>query len=176
MQYEVDLDADRRELQYPDGINVRLRDHGFRFPAELPAEALDPLFSDDLDLVGLLADLAQTSKGSAVGDGIELLFRRPNLPKKFFEAVKQTYQVLLGEEAYERFLSVKPSISEYVRLTKALASLYGVELGKSFGLAGSFATGSAEATSKPTSPDTTSSTPEESGSDPDNQDSSEFGA
>ncbi|MER6232579.1 hypothetical protein ACFUC2_05285 [[Kitasatospora] papulosa] len=176
MSFVIDLDADRREVQYPDGIDVRLRDHGFRFPAELPAEALDPLLSDDLDLVGLLADLASTQKGSVAGDAIELLFRRPNLPKKFLDAVKETYRILLGEETFERFLSVRPSISDYIRLTKALANLYGVELGKSFGLDGFFETGSGEATSKPISPGTTSSTHEESGFAPDSQASSESGA
>ncbi|MFB8026026.1 MULTISPECIES: hypothetical protein [unclassified Streptomyces] len=173
MQYEIDLDADRREVQYPDGINVRLRGHGFCFPAELPADALDPLLSDDLDLVGLLADLTVTSKGSAVGDAVELFFRRPSLPKNFLSAVKETYKVLLGDEPFDRFLSVRPSISDYVRLTKALASLYGVELGKSFGLDGSSTPKSDEATSKPTSPDTTSSTPEDSGSAPGSPGSSE---
>ncbi|MFF4188106.1 hypothetical protein ACFYZ9_33420 [Streptomyces sp. NPDC001691] len=170
MAYVLDLDAERREITYPDGIDVRLNGHVFRFPAELPADALDPLLADDLDLVGLLADLAKAEGGSAAGDMIELLFRRPSLPKKFLAAVKETYRILLGEEPYERFLSVKPSMADYVRLTKALVKVYGVELGKSFGLGGSSAT-SGE-TSSPTSPDTTTSTPDSSGADPDSPASS----
>lgn len=174
MQYDIDLDAERREVQYPDGINLLIHGHGFRFPAELPADALDPMLSDDLDLIGLLGDLAKAQGGSAVGDTIELLFKRPKLPKKFLDAVKATYLVLLGEEAFERFLSVRPSIGDYVRMTKGLAKVYGVDLGKLFGLGGS--SESDEETSKPTSPDTTTSTHEESGSAQDSPDSSESAA
>ncbi|WP_167163004.1 hypothetical protein [Streptomyces sp. MBT27] len=170
MSLVIDLDAERREIQYPDGIDVRLRGHVFRFPSELPAEALDSLLSDELDLVGLLADLAKSAGGTAVGDTIELLFKRPTLPKRFLAAVKDTFRVLLGEEPFERFLSVQPSISDYVRLTKALARVYGIELGKSFGLGASSATSGG--TSSPTSPDTTTSTPDSSGADPDSPASS----
>uniref|UniRef100_UPI003F49B15E hypothetical protein n=1 Tax=Streptomyces sp. CA-136453 TaxID=3240050 RepID=UPI003F49B15E len=164
MAYVLDLDAERREITYPDGIDVRLNGHVFCFPPELPADALDPLLSEDLDLVGLLTDLAKTDGGGTTGDVVELLFKRPFLPKQFLAAVKATYRILLDEEPYERFLSVKPSIADYVRLTKALVKVYGVELGKSFGLGVSSATDGE--TSSPTSPASTGSTPGSSGSGP----------
>ncbi|MGW0562956.1 hypothetical protein ACWDZ4_20610 [Streptomyces sp. NPDC003016] len=171
MQYDIDLDAERREVQYPDGFNLLIRGHGFHFPAELPADALDPLLSDDLDLVGLLGDLAKAQGGSAVGDVIELLFKRPRLPKKFLEAVKDTYLILLGEEAFERYLSLHPSIGDYVRMTKRVSRVYGIDLGKLFGLGGS--SESEGETSNPTSPDSTTSTHEESGSAQTSPDSSD---
>ncbi|MER6616264.1 hypothetical protein [Streptomyces xantholiticus] len=169
--YEIDLDAERREVQYPDGINVRLRDHGFRFPAELPADALTPLLSEELDLMGLLGDLVRSQSGGSTWEVIDLVLRRRDLPRQFDQAVKDTYKTLLGEEAFERFLSISPSIGDYVRLTKALAKLYGVELGKLFGLGDS--SKNAGEMSSPTSADsTTDSTPAEPGAAPAIPDSS----
>ncbi|MFG2986260.1 hypothetical protein ACGFYQ_34250 [Streptomyces sp. NPDC048258] len=170
MPYVIDLDAERREVQYPDGIEVRFNKNAFLFPAELPAAALDPLLSEDLDLVGLLTDLARTEGGSVGGDVIELLFKRPSLPRKFIDAVKAIYVICLGEEHFERFEDANPSIPDYFRITKALATVYGVELGKLFGSADS--SESDGETSNPTSPDTTTSTPEASGSAPASPDSS----
>jgi hypothetical protein len=174
MQYDIDLNAlraaERREVQFPDGITVHLNNHAFRFPAELPAAALDPLLSDKLDLLGLLADLARSQSGGTTWDMVEMLFKRPALPKNFLDAVYATYENLLGAEEYERFESVQPSVADYFRLTKALSRLYGVQLGKLFGL-GSSSESDSE-TSSPTSADTTVSTPEESGSSHPSQDSS----
>lgn len=163
MTFVIDLDAQRREVQHPHGIPVLFCEEQYLFPAELPADALDPLLSDDLDLVGLLADLVSTDSGSAVGEVIELLFKRPKLPKQFLAAVRQTYAILLGEEQYARFIAARPFISDYIRLSTALIRVYGVDLGKLFGSADSSANDGA--TSSPTSPATTDSTPEASGSD-----------
>lgn len=170
MSFVIDLDAERREVQYPHGIPVLFCDEQYLFPAELPADALDPLLSDDLDLVGLLADLMRTDSGSAVGEVIELLFKRPRLPAQFLAAVRETYAILLGEEQHARFTAARPFISDYIRLTTALIRVYGVDLGKLFGSADS--SSSDGATSSPTSPASTDSTPEASGSDLDNPDSS----
>ncbi|MYW67132.1 hypothetical protein GTY65_24135 [Streptomyces sp. SID8379] len=167
MSFVIDLDAERREVQYPNGIPVLFGGEQFLFPAELPAEALDPILSDELDLTGLLMEIV----GSADGDGdagyreiVNALFRRPKLPRRFLGAVRDVYAILLGDEQYDEFLKARPSIGDYVRLTTGLARVYGVELGKLFRSAGSSNTDGA--TSSPTSADSTESTPDESGSAP----------
>jgi hypothetical protein len=171
MSFVIDLDAERREVQYPDGIPVLLFDEQWMFPAEIPADALDPLLSEELNLVGLLGDLVNSSASSAVGEVVELLFSRPALPKQFLNALYETYALLLGEEQYARFVQERPFITDYIRLTKALIPLYGVDLGKSFGLGSSSA--SDGETSSPTSADSTSSTPEVSGDAPESAASSD---
>ncbi|MFE6639476.1 hypothetical protein ACFVFT_38065 [Streptomyces tendae] len=171
--YVIDLDAERREVLYPDGIPVRFRGEQFIFPAELPAAALDPILSEELDLVGLLGDVIASADGDAgVQDVVAALFRRPTLPLKFLEAIRKTYAILL-EGQHQDFLDRKPSVPDYVRLTTGLARVYGVELGKLFRLGAS--SGSDSQTSNPTSPDTTASTPDASGFVPDNPASSESG-
>ncbi|MCD9904635.1 hypothetical protein LUR56_40185 [Streptomyces sp. MT29] len=163
MSYAIDLVAARREIQNPHGIMVRLTEEiSVRFPAELPMEALDPILSDDLDLVGLFGDVLATSDGEVgVTETIAALIRRPALPRKFLAAIRKTFEILLGDE-HEEFLEAKPSAPDYVRLTIGLAQVYGVELGKLLRSAGSSESDSP--TSSPTSPDSTESTPDESGS------------
>ncbi len=171
MSFVIDLDAERREVRYPDGIPVKFGGEQFIFPAELPAEALDPILSEELDLVGLLGDIIESSDGDAgVTEVVTALFRRPALPRKFLDAIRQTYAILLRDQ-YEGFLKQRPFIGDYVRLTTALTRVYGVELGKLFRSVGSSANDSQ--TSNPTSPATTDSTQEASGSDQDSPDSSE---
>lgn len=170
MSYVIDLDAERREVQYPDGIPVKFAGDQFIFPAELPAEALDPILSDELDLVGLLGEVIDSAEGDAgVKEVVNALFRRPSLPRKFLAAIRETYAILLGEQ-YATFLENRPSIGDYVRLTTGLTRVYGVELGKFFRSDGSSESDSP--TSNPTSPATTGSTPDASGSAPDSPDSS----
>src|SRR4051794_25959641 len=162
MSFVIDLDAERREVQYPDGIPVRLGGEQFIFPAELPAEALDPILSDELDLVGLLGDVIDSAEGDAgITEVVTALFRRPSLPRQFLAAIRETYAILLREQ-HEDFLKQRPYIGDYVRLTTSLTRVYGVELGKLFRSADSSANDSQ--TSKPTSPDSTGSTPDASGS------------
>ncbi|MFF4543605.1 hypothetical protein ACFY1J_05070 [Streptomyces sp. NPDC001406] len=171
MSFVIDLDAERREVQYPDGIPVKFGGEMFLFPAELPAEALDPILSDELDLVGLLGEVLESSDGDAgVKEVVNALFRRPSLPRKFLEAIRKTYAILLGDQ-HEEFLKRRPFIGDYVRLTTGLTKVYGVELGKLFRSADSSESDSE--TSSPTSPGTTESTPDASGSAPDNPDSSD---
>ncbi|MFI1201606.1 hypothetical protein ACH4VR_19505 [Streptomyces sp. NPDC020883] len=172
MSIVIDLDAQRREVQYPHGIPVLLRDEEFLFPAELPAKALDPLLSDDLDLVGLLRDIVEAAENPTAATVIELLLKRPRLPRKFVAAIHEIHAVLLGSEEYKRFEALNPSLADYVRLTTGLARVYGVDLGKSFGLGGSSETDGG--TSSPTSAaSTTASTPEESGESQENPASSD---
>ncbi|MEU5181155.1 hypothetical protein AB0G49_13995 [Streptomyces longwoodensis] len=170
--YAIDISADRREVQYPNGIAVKVRDDwDLLFPAEVPADALDPLLSEELNLMGLIGEAINSSGELGTSDVIDLLFRHAHLPRQFLAAVRAIYRELLGEEAFAEFTAKKPSIPEYVRLTKALVGVYSVDLGKLFGLGGSSASGGQ--TSKPTSPGTTSSTPAASGSGQDSPASSD---
>ncbi|CAL9326838.1 hypothetical protein [Streptomyces sp. SudanB91_2054] len=172
MSFVIDLDAERREVQYPDGIPAKFGGEQFIFPAELPADSLDPILSDELGLVTFLCEVIDSADGDAgVSDVINALFRRPALPRKFLEAIRETYAILLGDQ-HEDFLAQHPSIGDYVRLTTGLAKVYGVELGKLFRLGGS--SENASETSSPTSSATTTdSTPAGSGFVPDSPDSSE---
>ncbi|MEU9925161.1 hypothetical protein AB0H51_28400 [Streptomyces griseoluteus] len=170
--YAIDISAERREVQFPNGIAVKIRDDwDALFPAELPADALDPLLSEELNLMGLLGEVVSSSGEFGTGEVIDLLFRHADLPRQFIAAVKSIYAELLGPEEFEDFAAHKPSVSEYIRLTKALATVYGVDLGKAFGLGGSSESGSA--TSSQTSADSTESTHEASGSDQDKTASSD---
>ncbi|MFD3514915.1 hypothetical protein [Streptomyces sp. NPDC058657] len=163
--YVIDLDAPRREIRYPDGLPVLFDGEDLIFPAELPVDALDPLLSEDLGLVALLGEVLESSDGEAgVAEIVAALFRRPSLPLKFLGAVRKTYAILLGEEQYKTFAKARPSVPDFVRLTVALAKVYGVEMGRLFKSGDSSA--SDGATSSPTSGTTTDSTPEASGSDP----------
>ena len=169
--FAIDLDAPRREIQYPDGIPVKFRGAQFLFPAELPADALDPILADELGLVELLGEVIESADGDAgITEVVTALFRRPSLPRKFLAAVRETYKILL-EDQHEDFRAKRPSIPDYVRLTTGLIRVYGVELGKLFRSADSSANDSQ--TSSPTSPGTTGSTPDASGSAQDSPDSSE---
>ncbi|MFD7334934.1 hypothetical protein ACFV98_02875 [Streptomyces violascens] len=162
MSFVIDLDAERREVQYPNGIPVLLRGEQFLFPAELPAKTLDPLLSDGLDLMGLLGDVFAATENPTAATVLELVFKRPKLPRRFVDAIYEIHRSLLGKEEYARFEDLSPSFPDYVRLTIGLARVYGVDLGKLFGLGGSSAT-SGETSSPTSAASTTDSTPGESG-------------
>lgn len=169
--FAIDLDAPRREIQYPDGIPVKFRGEQFIFPSELPADALDPILAEKLGLVALLGEVIESADGDAgIAEVVTALFRRPTLPLQLLEAVRETYKILL-EDQHEDFKKRRPSFPDYVRLTIGLTKVYGVELGKLFRSAGSSASDSQ--TSSPTSPASTESTPDGSGFVPDNPDSSD---
>lgn len=162
MSFVIDLDAAaRREVQHPHGIPVLHQGEQFIYPAELPARALEPLLSEKLDLVGLLRDIIEASENPTASVVIDLVFKRPHLPRHFVDAIYEVHRILLGKEEYQRFEELGPSLPAYVRLTTALIKVYGVDLGKLFGL-GSSSESDGE-TSSPTSASTTGLTPEESG-------------
>ncbi|MFJ5121958.1 hypothetical protein [Kitasatospora sp. NPDC088548] len=168
----IDLDAPRREVTYPDGIPALFGGETFLFPAELPLDALDPLLANNLDLMGIAAQVITDEGNSNVAGGIvDLLLTRPHLPRTFLAAMRDVYLLLLGADQYERFIAKKPSIPDYVRLTKALAKAYGVELGKLFGSPASPNSGGT--TSNTTSPATTGETPATPGGAPEIPTSSE---
>jgi hypothetical protein len=167
------MDAARREVTDPDGMTVVFGGEEFVFPAELPMSVLDPILSPQLDLVGVVTSVMDDNRGLTNGL-LDTLLLRPNLPREVLDAFLDIYRQLLGVEEFAQFAGHNPSVQDYVRLTKALATAYGASLGKFFGLLSS-PDGSGE-TSSSTSPDTTSSMPEGSGSGPATGDSSASGA
>ncbi|MER8103297.1 hypothetical protein [Kitasatospora sp. NPDC094016] len=171
----IDLDAPKREVTHPNGISVLLGGESFLFPAELPLDALDPLLANNLDLPGLAAQVIADEKNNNIAGGIvDLLLTRPHLPRTFLAALRDVYLLLLGVEQFERFTAQRPSIADYVRLTRALIKAYGVSLGKLSGSPTSPAAGGT--TSSTTSPTTTGETPATSGAAPATPPSSESAA
>ncbi|MEW1700112.1 hypothetical protein ACIQCR_17140 [Streptomyces sp. NPDC093249] len=171
MSIVINLDEPAaREVQYPHGIPTQLGGEMFIYPAELPAKAISPLLADELDLVGLVRDVFNASENPSAGTIVDLLFKRSRLPRQFVDAIYEVHRILLGKEEYARFEALSPSVLAYVRVTLDLAKVYGVDLGKAFGLVASF--GSGGQTSSPTSAGTTASTPAESGVPPESPASS----
>jgi len=169
--YEIDLDADaaKREAAHPEGIPVRHGGRTFLLPAELPADVLEPLLSVDLDLASVVAsaaDVARRAEGAderAVGMEVVLdaLLSRPTLPIDALRAARACLERLFGPEQWASWLETRPSLPAYGRLIRHLVRTYGVSLGEAFGSPAP--SGAGGATSRPTSPPPTGSTPEASG-------------
>ena len=160
----LNLDAQRREEETPDGIKITLKGREFVAPAELPLDVFDPFFTDDVDLGGVLKDLFDADDKKPTASVVfDLLVANPKLPKAVWHAIWQALENLLGEEGYKEFRAAKPSIKDAARLVKGLFALYGTSLGEAFASAES--SESALPTSKLTSSSTTESTPAESGAD-----------
>lgn len=172
----IDLDAGKREVQFPDGIPVKHAGVDYLLPAELPADCLDAIV--DLDLPSLMKTVLDAlekpkEKEDDDSDGAEdlgqvildVLLDQPSLPKDLLDAVKGPQGVFasLFQDQYATFVGNKPSINDYLRLAQALLPLYGVGLGEALG--SSEPSESDGETSSPTSPSTTpASTPAASGS------------
>lgn len=162
----IDLDAARREAGSPDGIPLTLRDEEFLLPAELPEACLDPLLDERLGLFEAIKQAVENDQGggSVGADVVNLLTARPDLPREVLSAIRGVFALLFGPDEFSRFQSLRPSLPDYLRMIKALTSLYGVSLGEAWrSLASSESDG---ATSKPTSSSTTTSTPEASSAGP----------
>jgi len=179
--YPVAVEPSRREVEYPDGIELTFRRQTFTIPAELPEAVLDPFFADnfDQDLVAFVGAILNVrggdmdAKDEKVGAAVmSQLMSRPTLPRTLRNAIHAAYRVLFGDDGYERLIATKPSVVDlYWRLPRALADEYGVGLGEASTPAGQPETGGQ--TSNPTLPATTpESTPEPSGGIPATPDSS----
>ena len=171
----LDLDAAaaaRREGSFPDGIPVTYGGTVFTLPAELPAEALDPLLGLDVDMASIMAAAAKVqataseAEARAAGGGvlIDALLANPNLPLDVVKAIKASLAVLFGPEQWEAFLAKKPSIPVYAGLVKGLWRAYGVSLGEAFASPASSA--AAGETLNSTSSAPTDSTPAAPGQPP----------
>lgn len=113
--------------------------------------------------------MAEKDKGGLKSDSfgeqvLEILMDRPTLPKQAITAIKDCFALLFGPEQYARFVAQRPSLADYVRLGRALFSIYGVSLGEAF--ASPDSSENAGETPKQTSPSTTESTPETPGAAP----------
>jgi hypothetical protein len=157
----IDLDAAKREAAHPEGITIRLGGEDFTLPSELPVDVFDPLLDENLDLVGLIREVLADKDSDLTDDVLRIIGERPSLPKQLIGAVKDCFALLFGAEQYAAFTAKRPSIQDYLRLAKALPSLYGVSLGEAF--ASPASPESDGATQKPTSEPTAGSTPETSG-------------
>ncbi|WP_431959439.1 hypothetical protein [Actinacidiphila sp. bgisy160] len=150
----IDLDAPRRESAHPDGIPVRFGGRSFTLPAELPLDTLTGLILDpDLDLPGILSRLNRSTTATFGNDVVDTLLDRADLPHSVLKAFTRALESLFGVEAYAEFTRLRPSVPDYIRLIKALWSLYGVSLGEAARSLTSSTSGGA--TSKRTSRTTT---------------------
>lgn len=161
---DLDAAAARRESSFPGGIPIKLGGETFTLPAELPAEALDPLLDLDVDMASIVASAARvqatgdTDEAKDVGGQIliEALLSNPNLPVDVIRGVYASLAVLFGEEQWALWLTKKPSIPTYAVLLRGLWRAYGVSLGEAFASAAPSA--SDGETSSPTSKGSTGST------------------
>jgi hypothetical protein len=162
----IDLDAARRESAHPDGLPVRFKGADFLLPAELPLDTLSMVLTHEkLDLPGLIANLADKPGGTVGGDVVNALLSRPDLPGTVLDVFQDALRELFGEEEFQRFKELRPSVPDFMRLIKALMSMYGVGLGEAF--RSLMSSNDAGATSKPTSPASTpASTPEQPSDSP----------
>lgn len=167
----IEIDAPRREAK-EEGFTIRFRGEDYLLPVELPADALAPFLARELDLVGVMKAIigARADADETGEEVVNALLTRPNLPNGLVEAVRASLECLFtavdkpakGKPTqWNRFLAGHPSIPEYGRLVKGLVTTYGVGLGDLFASLGLSSSGGA--TSKPTSPGSTGSTPATSG-------------
>jgi len=160
----LDLDAQRREEETPDGIEITLKGHTFVAPAELPLDVFDPFFEDDFDLGGILKGLLDAPDDTPIQSQVlTLLIDNPRLPATAWKSIHKALENLLDEEGYKEFRAARPSLKDTARLVKGLFAMYGTSLGEAFASAES--SESDRPTSKVTSSSTTESTPAESGAD-----------
>lgn len=166
----IDLDAGRREQEYPDTLPVTFRGETFDLPAEFPLDVLDPFLAEDFNLAGLIREvMAEARKEDGTTKPIsevviDTLFNRPALPIEVIQAIFAAFELLFGAENYARFKALRPSLVDYGRLTRGLFSAYGVSLGEAFASPASSET--AGTTPNQTSPGSTpDSTPDGSGAD-----------
>lgn len=166
----IDLDAEaaRREITNPDGLPVRFRGEEYLIPAELPVDVFDPFLEPGFDLAGLIREaIAEAKEPGIAGEKgidevvIDLVFNRPDLPVKIINAVYSAYEILFGPEQYARFRQARPSLPDYMALTRGLFRVYGTSVGEAFASVDSSETSGL--TQKPTLPASTGSTPEPSG-------------
>jgi hypothetical protein len=162
----IDLDAARREGEYPEGIPVRFGGKDYMLPSELPIDVFDPFLSEDLDLIGLLKPIFAATENRAddksIGDlVIDTLTTRPALPKEFIGAIQDSLALLFGADQFAAFSADRPGVGDYLRLIRGLVKAYGVTLGEAFASPASSENGGA--TQSQTSTASTESTPAPSG-------------
>lgn len=131
----IDLDAAKREAAYPDGIPVRFGGEEFLLPGELPADLLDPLLSEELDLVGVISKVfddraakREAEKAKAAAEAPELPPGVPEDLKAKAEAADEDDDESLGEIIVDVLLA-RPALPAQVlqAIKDVFAALFGPE-------------------------------------------------
>lgn len=136
----------------------------FALPGELPMTILDRLLDPDLELGALIAgaiNAARSGEQDAMKPITDMLVMRPDLPRSVLAAIYRVIQDIFGQQQWEAFRALQPSLNDVVTLSGHLFRSYGVGLGEAFGSSPS--AGTDGATSKPISNVTTDLTPASSG-------------
>ena len=163
----LDLDAARRESAFPDGIPITFGQKTFTLPVELPLDVIDTLVSDEFGLINLIKSLVANGEKNIGKAVVDTFLSGVNIPKQVLDSVYELLAVLFGRDQWEEFRAQRPSLPDLGRLGGYLIEHYGVSLGEAFASLTSSVPGGA--TSKPTSPATTGSTPEPSGGPKDSE-------
>ena len=155
-----DLDAAIGELA-PKPLTYK--GHTFTLPAELPAAVLVPFLDEKAGLIELVTEvIADAGDDDGLADMLEaVLAKRKALPRQLLDAAGAAFQALLGDD-YDAFQALRPSVTAYVLIARAVVTEYGMGLADFFGSDES--SGDDGEPSKVTSPSTTTdSTPDSSG-------------
>lgn len=141
----------------------------FNLPGELPGTALAPFLAPDLGLIELLQDaLGDADEDANVIELVlDVLKKQPRLPLDVLDAGKTALRELLGDAGYDEFMALKPSVPALFLIARSVVTEYGMSLMDFFGSDESSEADAGGEPSKPTSSDTTDSTPEASGAAPD---------
>lgn len=135
-----DLDAGRREAA-DEPIAVVLNRREWVLPPQLPASVLDPLIDGELDdLLALFIEVYGDGKPETdldVNKVLAVIGRNPRLLSATLRALRRAFEQLLGEEQWQQWLAMRPSLPDYFRLGRAAFAEYGVGLGEALGLSSS---------------------------------------
>jgi hypothetical protein len=147
-------------------------------PVELPIDVLAPLRNLDDSITLLLRSAMQATRTQDAKQRwdateliVDLLAATPTLPLDVIAVLRQVAENLLGVEGLDKLLGQRPSAEDYGALAKGVFRFYGLTLGEVSPSSDS-STDSGR-TSNTTSSTNSESTPEVSGTDPENPDSSE---
>jgi hypothetical protein len=167
----LDLDRERalrRELSGKP-LTLKLNGNTHELPFELPLDVFQPLEAIDVD-VAMLIRLAMDHNGGkdvredATNVVIDMLITNPRLPMDIIGAIRNMGNNLLGTDAYNDLVAMRPSREDIGVLSKRLFAKYGVGLGESSESSASSA--GAGTTSKQTSSGSTKRTRAASGPSP----------
>lgn len=165
----IDLDEARnaRREGRSDTVDVKFHGETFTLPSELPSEVFDPLLDMQEDLAGIIRAVAQVA-GKANVEMTQVVGRvlqeHPSIPVKVVNILRESLHSLFGDEQWDKFNALKPSINDIFSLITGLGRMYGVGLGEASGSSAS--SESDGANSQPTSSSSTASTHEGSSDDP----------
>jgi hypothetical protein len=137
-------------------------------PVEVPISVFEPLQEINVDIAFFVKQLfavwqsqQESDEGgrtAAIGMLTDILVANPDLPVQVLNAGRECLKRLIGDEAYDAFIAMKPSVQDVRDLLTYLAEQYGVGLGEASESTDSSQTNGP--TSSPTSDGSTDLTPE----------------